>query len=68
LLAEPDIATGAQQLARAMRTDLFEIECDFYLAGPQAFVRTLRADLCAAGVPAAQIHTLELDELTGETA
>jgi len=68
LLAEPDITDGAQQLARAMRSDLFEIECDFYLAGPQAFVRTLKADLCAAGVPLAQIHTCELDEPVGATA
>jgi len=68
LLAESDITAGAQQLARAMRTDLFEIECDFYLAGPQTFVHTLKADLCAAGVPAAQIHTCVLEEPLGQTA
>jgi ferredoxin-NADP reductase len=38
-----------------MRADLFDIECDFYLAGPQAFVDTLRRELLAAGVPQAQV-------------
>ncbi len=50
-----DAAAGARQIASAMRADLFDIECDFYLAGPQAFVDTLRAELRAAGVPPAQV-------------
>jgi len=66
LLAEPDITFGAAQLARAMRADLFDIECDFYLAGPEAFVRALDAELRAAGVPAAQIRTQVLAEPVGE--
>lgn len=55
LLSDADATAGAQQIARAMRADLFEIECDFYLAGPENFVKTLNAELRAAGVPAAQI-------------
>ncbi len=50
-----DAAAGARQVAAAVRADLFEIDCDFYLAGPQAFVETLDAELRQAGVPAAQI-------------
>ncbi|MDP3699355.1 MAG: 2Fe-2S iron-sulfur cluster-binding protein [Hylemonella sp.] len=68
LLAEPDISFGAAQLARAMRADLFDIECDFYLAGPEVFVNALQAELRASGVPAAQIHTNVLLEPVGETA
>ena len=68
LLADPDVTFGALQLARAMRADLFEIDCDFYLAGLAAFVEALDAELRAAGVPAAQIHTLMLTEPVGEMA
>ncbi len=50
-----DTATGAHQIARAMRADLFDIECDFYLAGPPAFVDALNSDLLAVGVPQPQI-------------
>jgi ferredoxin-NADP reductase len=38
-----------------MRADLFDIECDYYLAGPRAFVDTLQRELRAAGVPPAQV-------------
>ena len=55
LSSHDDAAVGAQQVARAMRADLFDIECDFYLAGPQAFVDTLRVELLAAGVPPTQV-------------
>ena len=51
-----DVAEGARQVARAMRADTFDIDCDFYLAGPPAFVDALGDELRAAGVPAAQIH------------
>jgi len=51
-----DPAAGARQMAQAMRADLFDIACDFYLAGPEPFVQTLQAELRQAGVPAAQIH------------
>lgn len=68
LLAEPDVAYGAAQLAQAMRADQFDIECDYYLAGPQAFVSPLQAELRAAGVPAAQIHTQVLLEPAGALA
>ena len=51
-----DARAGAHQVAQAIRADLFDIACDFYLAGPEVFVRALREDLRAAGVPADQIH------------
>jgi len=38
-----------------MRADLFDIDCDFYLAGPQQFVSTLCDELRGAGVAQAQI-------------
>ena len=52
-----DAADGARQVATAIRADLFDIDCDFYLAGPQGFVDTLGAALRDAGVPAAQVFT-----------
>jgi CDP-4-dehydro-6-deoxyglucose reductase, E3 len=54
LSTHTDAAEGARQMEQAMRADLFEIDCDFYLAGPGAFVATLDGLLDAAGVPAAQ--------------
>ncbi|MBS0306759.1 MAG: 2Fe-2S iron-sulfur cluster binding domain-containing protein [Proteobacteria bacterium] len=60
LLGHDDAAAGAAQMAAAMRADLFDIDCAFYVAGPAAFVRTLRAELAAAGVPAARITGQEL--------
>jgi CDP-4-dehydro-6-deoxyglucose reductase len=53
-VAHADPAEGALQMAAAIRADLFDIDCDFYLAGPQAFVDVLGTQLRAAGVPAAQ--------------
>ncbi len=55
LVSHADVGLGAWQIARAMRADLFDIDCDFYLAGPAAFVDTLHDELRAAGVAAAQI-------------
>ncbi len=52
-----DTGAGAHQLAQTMRADVIDIACDYYLAGPAAFVQPLHADLRAAGVAAAQIHT-----------
>ena len=40
-----------------MRADLFDIDCDFYLAGPADFVATLHAELRAAGVAESQLFT-----------
>jgi ferredoxin-NADP reductase len=34
-----DVATGASQMATAIRADLFDIDCAFYIAGPAAFVQ-----------------------------
>lgn len=55
------VAMGATQMAAAMRADLFDIDCSFYIAGPEAFVATLRAELASAGVPASQLHTEVLE-------
>jgi CDP-4-dehydro-6-deoxyglucose reductase len=55
--AHTDAATGAVQMAAAMRADLFGIDSAFYIAGPAAFVHALAADLLAAGVPPAQIRS-----------
>jgi CDP-4-dehydro-6-deoxyglucose reductase len=60
LVTHADTAVGAQQIAQAMRADLFDIDCDFYLAGPPEFVVTLRDVAAQAGVAPAQIAVLEL--------
>lgn len=57
LVTDADMVLGAQQIARAMRADLFDIDCDFYLAGPAEFIRALYDELRTAGVAAAQIVT-----------
>lgn len=64
LSSHPDAAGGAHEIAQAMRADLFDIECDFYLAGPNAFVQVLRDDLRAAGVPAAQLFSQVIEPET----
>ena len=56
LVYHSDARAGAHQIAQAIRADLFDIDCDFYLAGPEAFVQALHEDLRAAGVPAGQIR------------
>ncbi len=60
LVTQADVTLGAQQIAQAMRVDLFDIDCDFYLAGPAGFISTLHGELRAAGVAAAQIFMQEL--------
>ncbi len=60
LSTHADVTQGALQVAHAMRADLFDIECDFYLAGPREFVATLEAELRASGVPAPQIFSVVL--------
>ncbi|WP_114968411.1 2Fe-2S iron-sulfur cluster-binding protein [Rhodoferax ferrireducens] len=57
LVSHADVTVGARQIAQAMRADLFDIDCDFYLAGPSEFISTLHDELRAAGVAAAQIFT-----------
>ena len=52
LFSDDDAGAGARQVAAAIRADLFEIDCDFYIAGPAAFVSTLCDALREAGVPA----------------
>lgn len=56
LFSHTDAGEGAHQIGHAMRADLFEIDCAFYIAGPQAFTDALGAQLVSAGVPASQIH------------
>lgn len=55
LFSHDDPVQGANEIARAMRADLFEIDCDFYLAGPPGFVGTLTDELHDAGIPSSQI-------------
>jgi CDP-4-dehydro-6-deoxyglucose reductase len=61
-----DPADGAREIARAMRADLFDIECDFYLAGPPEFVQVLRDELRSAGVPSAQLFAQVLEPVATE--
>ena len=56
LSSHDDAAAGASQMASAIRADLFDIDCSFYVAGPQRFVERLCAELDAAAVPAAQVR------------
>ncbi len=60
LTTHADAADGAREIAQAIRADLFDIDCDFYLAGPAGFVAPLGRSLQAAGVPEAQIRSLAL--------
>ncbi|MDO9284951.1 MAG: FAD-binding oxidoreductase, partial [Aquabacterium sp.] len=55
LLQHADPTAGACQVAAAIRADLFDIDCDFYLAGPAPFVDAVHGELRAAGVPAGQV-------------
>lgn len=60
LVTQADASLGAWQIAQAMRADLFGVDCDFYLAGPADFIRTLQEELRSLGVAAAQIFALVL--------
>jgi CDP-4-dehydro-6-deoxyglucose reductase len=64
LLEAADPVAGARRVAQAVRDDLFGIDCDFYLAGPAAFVEALGGELRAGGVPAAQIFSEALCRTT----
>ena len=55
LFTDSDAAAGARQIVDAVRADQFDVDCDFYLAGPGRFVTALREGLLDAGVPAQQI-------------
>ena len=57
LVSHEDVCLGAHQIAQAMRADLFDVDCDFYIAGPSGFVSTLHGELRTAGIAAAQIFT-----------
>jgi CDP-4-dehydro-6-deoxyglucose reductase, E3 len=56
LSTHADPAAGAREMAAAMRADLFDIDCAFYIAGPGGFGDALHGELVAAGVPASQLH------------
>ena len=43
-----------------MRADLFDFDCDFYLAGPAEFIKTLHEELRSSGVAEAQIFAQQL--------
>ncbi|MBE7420316.1 MAG: 2Fe-2S iron-sulfur cluster binding domain-containing protein [Ideonella sp.] len=55
LFTDADAAAGARQIATAVRADQFEVDCDFYLAGPERFVDELGRALLEAGVPPQQV-------------
>jgi len=55
LFDHADAAVGARQVFEAIRADQFDVDCDFYLAGPREFVGPLGDALTDAGVPAQQI-------------
>ena len=61
LFNDSEPSAGARQVVRAVRADLFDIDCDFYVAGPRAFVDTVRDGLRCAGVPALQIYAEALE-------
>lgn len=60
LVTDPRPAEGARRIAQAMRVDLFDIDCSFYLAGPREFVATLTGLLREAGVAPGQIASAVL--------
>jgi CDP-4-dehydro-6-deoxyglucose reductase len=55
LITDTEAGPGAARTAQAIRQDLFDVDCGFYVAGPRAFVQTLTAELASTGVPAAQV-------------
>lgn len=58
LITNADTVEGARQIAQTMRQDLFDINCDFYITGPEEFINALTQELRDAGVPALQIYSL----------
>jgi CDP-4-dehydro-6-deoxyglucose reductase len=60
LVSHANAVPGVRQIAQAMRADLFDIDCDFYLAGPLDFITALRQELHAAGVAPTQIFSQEV--------
>lgn len=57
LFTDGDAETGAGQIAAAVRADLFQIDCAFYVAGPAGFVATIARELGESGVSESRIHT-----------
>jgi CDP-4-dehydro-6-deoxyglucose reductase len=55
LHGDADVRAGALQVVDAIRVDRFPMQCDVYLAGPEAFVATVARALRALGMPAAQL-------------
>jgi CDP-4-dehydro-6-deoxyglucose reductase len=57
LSTHDNAATGASLMASAMRADLFDIDCTYYIAGPADFAATLVRELGAAGVAESRLHS-----------
>ncbi len=57
LSTHDNAATGASLMASAMRADLFDIDCTYYIAGPADFAATLVRELGAAGVAESRMHS-----------
>jgi CDP-4-dehydro-6-deoxyglucose reductase len=55
-----DAAAGARETVSAAREAMDFAACDFYVAGPAAFVDTAQSELRAAGVAAPRIRTQAL--------
>lgn len=51
-----DPAQGASTLAATLRADLFDVDCCYYVAGPETFVVSMRKQLLTIGVPTANQH------------
>ena len=60
LLSDDDCVAGAHQTVYAIRADSFDIDCDFYIAGPADFVAAVFDELRTAGISSAQITTLDM--------
>ena len=58
---DDDATRGAAQVVNAIQVDRFIMQCDVYVAGPQAFVTTAVHALRAAGLPQAQIFAAIVD-------
>ncbi|MBI4740433.1 MAG: 2Fe-2S iron-sulfur cluster binding domain-containing protein [Betaproteobacteria bacterium] len=61
LSAETCAARGARQMAQAIGAGPKFADGDYYLAGPEEFVRVLNGELRGIGVPAGQIFATAID-------
>ncbi len=61
LSAETSATRGARQMAQAIGAGPKFADGDYYLAGPEEFVRVLNGELRGIGVPAGQIFAAAID-------